>query len=489
MTTLETPKKQPRALYLLFFTELWERFGFYTLQTLLILYMTKALQMPDNQANILYAAFSSLLYLTPTLGGHIADRYLGFQRAIMLGGLMLILGYLVTAVPGKTFFFLGLSLLVVANGFFKPNVSAIVGELYGENDARRDGGFTLFYMGINIGALVPPLIAGATVARYGWHAGFLLAAAGMAFGQLVFIFGRKSLNGAGEFPKHVSPHKPANSKLYTLLFAGIMITIALCNLAFRYPEATNYLIEIATVVILLIIGLLILKEPLQQRKRMLACLILIGISVGFWSLYNQAFTSLMLFADRNMSTHILGIPLDAEATQFFNPFFIIALSPMLSRLWIKLDDFSLNPSTQMKFTLGVLFMSLGYLLLAFGSKFFGVDGVTSSWWLVMSYFLQTIGELLISPIGLAMITVLCPRHLVGIMMGVWFFSQAASFAIGGELANLAALPGSLPAVESLPIYTHAFTVYGCIALAVSIISLSLIPFLKRLINTQNVIIT
>jgi POT family proton-dependent oligopeptide transporter len=483
------PTSQPKGLYLLFFTELWERFGFYTLQTLLILYMTKALAMPDDKANIFYAAFSSLLYLTPAVGGYLADRYLGFQRAIILGGILLLIGYIVTAIPGKLFFFCGLSILIVANGFFKPNVSAIVGELYQPNDARREGGFTLFYMGINIGALIPPLLAGAIVVNYGWHAGFLLAAAGMAIGQITFIFGRKMLNGAGLHPKMAKVPTPLSSQFWILLTLGIFVTIGLCIVAFHYSFIVNTLVEVFTVILLATLAVIIFKEPLQQRRRMFACLILIIISIGFWSLYTQSFTSLMLFADRNMGTKILGIPLDAEATQFFNPFFIIALSPVLSRLWIKLDGFNLNPSIQTKFSLGILFMSLGYLLLAVGAKYYGTDGITSAWWLCGSYFLQTIGELLISPIGLAMITVLCPRHLVGLMMGVWFFSQATSFALGGELANLAALPANLPAVDSLPVYGHAFSVYGYIALGVAAVSFALIPFLKRLINEQNVIMS
>ncbi len=476
--------KHPKGLYLLFFTEMWERFGFYTLQTIIILYMTKALLMPDYQANILYAAFSSLLYLTPIIGGYIADRYLGFQRAIMLGGIMLCVSYLVTALPGENSFFLGMSLLICANGFFKPNVSSIVGELYTQNDPRRDGGFTLFYMGINIGSLIPPLIAGAIVASFGWHAGFLLAALGMVIGQVTFIFGKKQLGNKGLYPAS-SLAKPLGLSFYLLLFVGIFISFLLCNLALRHPNETNYLIEIAAVIIVFTVIFMLFKEPMLARKRMFASLILIIISIGFWSLYNQTFTSLMLFADRNMNRSILGIPLDAEATQFFNPFFIIVLSPFLSRLWVKLDDRNLNPSIQMKFTLGVLFMSAGFLFLAFGTKFFGENGLTSSWWLVISYLLQTIGELLISPIGLAMITVLCPKHLVGMMMGVWFFSLAAAFAIGGTLANIAAVPEHITNTASLSIYSHAFSIYGFISLIIAMISLSLVPFLKRMIHLDN----
>lgn len=474
------PNTQPKGLYLLVFTEMWERFGFYTLQTIVILYMTKALLMPDKQADLLYAAFSSLLYLTPMIGGYLADRYLGYQRAIILGGILFVIGYIVCAFHSESLFFIGLSIIICANGLFKPNVSSIVGELYHADDPRRDGGFTLFYMGINIGALIPPVIAGVLISHYGWHAGFILAASVMLIGQITFLMGRKYLGDAGLYPTAVNAKKNPGVRFYVSLFVGIVTLIGLCKVAFHHPEITDYIIEAAAVVIVFVVIYFLRKEPKPQQKKMLASLVLILISVAFWSLYNQTFTSLMLFADRNMDKHILGIPLDAEATQFFNPFFIILLSPILSRLWIKMDRVSLNPSIQIKFSLGVLFMSTGFLLLAVGTYFFGNNGLTSPWWLCSSYLLQTVGELLISPIGLAMITVLCPRHLVGMMMGVWFFSQAASFAIGGMLANIAAVPAQLAATASLPIYSHAFIVYGGISLLMALLSFALIPFLNRM---------
>jgi len=470
---------QPKGLYLLFFTELWERFGFYTLQTIIILYMTKALLMQDAEANLLYAAFSALLYLTPTIGGYLADRHLGFQRAISIGGILFISAYLLCALSNERFFFLGLGLLIVANGFFKPTVSSIVGELYKENDARREGGFTIFYMGINVGALIPPLIAGGLVAKYGWHAGFLLAAFGMLLGQLTFQFGRKRLGEAGLHPKYQTKTK-LGFLFYSLLCLGIVVCVGLCQIAFHYPKMTAYLIEIAGVVIVVIVLLQLLKLPLKERKKMFAALLLIIISIAFWSLYNQAFTSLMLFADRNMEKQFLGMPFTAEATQFFNPFFIIALSPLLSRLWIKMDKHTLNPSIQLKFFFGVFFMSAGFFLLAFGATYFSHLGMTAPGWLGASYLLQTMGELLISPIGLAMITVLCPKKMVGMMMGVWFFAQAMSFTIGGFLANIAAVPQTLSVEASLAIYSHAFTTYGIIALVMSVFSLALLPLIYKM---------
>lgn len=476
--------KQPKGLYLLFFTELWERFGFYTLQTILILYMTKSLGLPDQQANLLYATFNSLLYLTPTLGGFLADRYLGFQRAITIGGMILIVAYCVAALPGSHWFFLGLSILVCGNGLFKPNVSSIVGELYTEHDARRDSGFTLFYMGINLGALVPPLIAGGLVLHYGWHAGFMVAAIGMVIGQLVFFFGKKQLGTAGKSPKH-QPTMSFSRKFYILLSSGIAIAILLCQLALCYPQTTNLLVECSAVAILGLLIFFLFKQSLADRKKMLASLILIIISVAFWALYNQTFCSMMLFADRHIDKHFLGMTLDAEATQFFNPFFILIFSPLLSRLWISMDNNGLNPSTQMKFTLGIFLMSIGYLTLSVGAHYFSHDGLVSPWWLCSSYLLQTIGELLISPIGLAMITVLCPKKLVGMMMGVWFFTQAAAFSIGGTLANIAAIPPHASIMESLAIYSHAFSIYGYISWAAAMISLALIPLLTRMINHKD----
>ncbi len=475
--------KQPRVLYLLFFTELWERFGFYTVQTIIMLYMTKALGMTDQKANMLYAAFSSLLYLTPIVGGYLADRYLGFQRAINIGGLLFVVAYVVTSFRSESMFFLGLSILICANGFFKPNVSSIVGELYGKDDPRRDGGFTLFYMGINVGAIIPPLIAGSLVTHYGWHAGFLLAAVGMVLGQITFLFGKKYLGEKGLQPKRLIGPKPGLG-FYFVLIVGTLAVIEACRVAFQYPNSVNYIIELAALIMVFVLIYFLSKESLEQRKKMFACLILIIISIVFWALYNQAFTSLMLYADRNMEKHFLGMSFDAENSQFFNSFFIITLSPFLSRLWIRMDTGGLNPSTQSKFALSILFMSLGYFFLAFGTMYFNTDGMSSPWWLCGSYLLQTIGELLISPIGLAMITVLCPKNLTSMMMGVWFFSQAASFPIEGMLANLAAVPDKLSPAASLPYYTHAFLIYGTISLVTAAVSFTLIPFLTKLTKSN-----
>lgn len=481
---------QPRGLYLLFFTELWERFGFYTLQTIIILYMTKALMMSDSRAYLLYGTFSSMLYLTPVIGGYLADRYLGFQRAIIIGGILFTLGYLLTAIPSDPVFFLGLSVIIIANGLFKPNVSSIVGDLYRPGDSRREGGFTLFYMGINIGSLIPPLITGVLVSTYGWHSGFLLAAVGMAIGLATFIGGRSRLRALGSLPPMSPLHDRKDAvKFYTLFLVGIAVSIGVMLFLFRFPKETDVLLAIASLAILLIVIYFLLKEKPAQRNKMIACLVLILISVGFWAIYNQTFTSLMLYADRNMNKEFLGFTIDAEFTQFFNPFFIILFSPILSRLWIYLTKNKNNPSTPTKFSFGILFMALGFFFLGLGGVYFGQDGETSSYWLVGSYLLQTIGELLLSPIGLAMITMLSPKHLVGMMMGVWFLTQAAAFAIGGGLATLSSIPAKTAPTTALAIYDKAFFIYGALSLALAVLSFILIPYLNRLIHGPDVVRT
>ncbi len=476
---------QPKGLYLLFSTELWERFGFYTIQAILILYMTKALGYTDYKANLLYATYSSLLYLTPIIGGYLADRFLGFQRAIMIGGVFSALGYICAAIPNEKVFFVGLSILMCANGLFKPNVSSIVGDLYAPGDPRRDGGFTIFYMGINIGALVPPLIAGSLVTHYGWHVGFLMAAAGMVLGLIIFSIGRKRLSLAGKIPTTSPLNKsniPAKIRFEVFFYLGFIITVALCVLAFQYPQTTVWIVEAAAVITALIVIYFLYKEPTENRNKMWASLILTAISIGFWALYNQTFTSLTLFADRNMEQHFLGIPVNASAMQFFNPLFIILLSPLLSGLWVKLSRQQLNPGFPLKFALGVAFVTLGFLVLPVGIKLSAHNNLLPASWLVFSYLLQTIGELLLSPVGLSMITVLVPKRLVGMMMGVWFFAQAASFALGGNLANLAAIPDNIDKTSSLNIYDHAFLLFGLISLVLSAISFALIPPLRRLIG-------
>lgn len=456
-------------------------------QTILVLYMSHGFHFSDTKAYLVYGAFSSMLYLTPVLGGYIADRFIGFRQSIILGGILFIIGYAIMSIPSKQWLFLGLSIVILGNGFFKPNVSSIVGDLYSADDPRRDGGFTLFYMGINIGAMLPPIFAGALVSSYSYGSGFMVAAVGMIVSIITFLGAKGRLGEAGLMPINspVLKSRAIRVSFYLTLFIGILALIGLLHILLYHPAETNLILIFASMGIIAAVLFYLYKESAEQKRKMTACLILILISVGFWSIYMQTFTSLMLFADRNMTKEIFGIPIDAEFTQFFNPFFIVILSPILSVLWVRLDEKKMNPSTPLKFGFGILLMAIGFISLSSGTSTFHENGLASPWWLILSYFLQTIGELLISPIGLAMVTRLSPRHLTGMMMGVWFLTTAAAAAIGGGLATLSDVPKDVTGVASLQIYAHAFLIYGGIAASLAVVAFILTPFLNRLIGTTN----
>lgn len=487
--TASISNHQPKGLYILFFTEMWERFGYYTVQAVIILFLTQHLAYSDYRANTLVAAYSALLYITPALGGYLADKYFGFYRAVIIGGVLLLLGYLMMVVHNHRFVYLGMCVLICGNGFLKPNISSMVGSLYQKNDPRREGGFTLFYMGINLGSLFPPLITGTVVALYGWHMGFSMAAIGMSIALFVFVILGRNIESVGKMPEHSllrEGKKRLRKRFYAYLIVGLVLFVALFYQALWHAHFTELLVILATVLIVLAVSYFMLKETVKKRNRMLASLLLILLSIIFWALYSLTFSMLMLFAARNMIKHIAGFPITPEATQFFNPLYIVLLSPILNMLWFRLSKNKCNPSIPLKFALGILLMCLGFVVLFYGTLgCFADQGMVSAWWLVLSYFLQTCGELLLSPIGLSMITVLTPPNMVGMMMGVWFLASACAFAISGSLANLADVPKHTDAIHSLPIYHHAFGLLSLLSLGLVVISFALVPLLKRMITPED----
>ena len=478
---------QPKGLFLLFFSELWERFGNMTILTLLVLYLTHHFNYSDTYAYLLQGALGAFIYITPVPGGTIAGRYLGYQRAIMLGAIILALGYFTIATSSSVAFFAGLSLLVLGTGFFKPNVSSIVGELYAAGDPRRDSGFTLFYMGINIGTLLPPLFIGKLVAAYGYTPGFVIAGLGMLLSLSIFLFGRRRLENRGAIPADSPLQRSIGARLRfnLLLISGLIIVGALTYGALHIPQFSSWILIFASIIIVVYVLWITLRLQGNERKGMLVCLILTLISVGFWSIYMQTFSSLLLFADRNMSTQFFGMTINASFTTGFNPLFIILLSPLLSFFWPWLSKQKHNPSYPMKFALGTLFVGLGHLCIATAIKFFSPAGLTSPYWLLLSYFMQTVGELLLSPIGLAMITVLTPKKYVGMMMGVWFLALAAAFAVGGVLATMASVPHGSDIMTSQHIYMTAFYKFGALGIGLAIVALILVPYLKKMVPILN----
>jgi POT family proton-dependent oligopeptide transporter len=529
--------RHPKGLFFLFLTEMGERFGFYALQAILVLYMAQSLRFNDEKTYMLYGVFGSLAYFTPVLGGWVADRWLGFKYCILIGGVFLVAGYLLSSIPDEKFFFGGLGAVIVGNGFFKPCISSLVGELYAHDDEHRESGFTIFYMSINLGALAIPLFIGDLVNRFGWKWGFWLAAIGISAGMIVFGLGRARLSRVGNIPTHSplarnkdgaprcdkqagmdrnlirSPnkasvkscaHSPVESGEKTfdamnpafkgrasdlslsyfsraLFWLGTTVSLAaiLTGFIFYYPKQIDILLVIMILLTAVYLIRVVLRQPRASKNRLFACLVLMLISVVFWAFYSQMFTSLMLFAMRNMKKEMLGFSINAEFTQFFNPFFIVCFSPVISWIWHWLSQRRINPSTPVKFFIGILSLSLGFLFLSGILAWFCSDGICSPWWLAGSYLFLTFGELFVAPIGLAMVTRLAPAHLAGLMMGAWFLSISVGYLAGSFLAMLTDAPSNISPTASIGIYSHAFQLYGILAMSAAIACFCLVPWLTR----------
>ncbi len=487
MQSTTQPTRQPRALYFLFLVELWERYGFYTVRGILVLYLTKVFLFSDNHAYGLFGAFTALLWLTPVAGGYLADRLLGFQRALIIGGVSLTLGYACLAVHSVQFFYLGLSLILIGNGFFKANVASLVGSLYdGPDDSRRDGGFTIYYMGINIGGLLPPLFVGFIIAKFGWGVGFASAAVGMFIGLLTFLIGRKALEGRGSVPDM----KVLTERFFLIFSRQHVIYAVTLVLAFvgiyvlHHVRLSNWILEVSGVVLIALYLVTSFRQSEGSRNKMLGCLALTLLSIGFWTLYQQAPMTVNLFTLRNVDRTVYHWTIPTVMFQALNPIFIIALTPFLSKFWTYLGHSRWSMPTSLKFAIAILLMGSGFLVLAFAAQVAPQTGIVSPSWIVVSYFLQTLGELAIQPIGLAMMTALAPPNLVGMMVGTWFFASAASNAIAGSVAKIASISPNqhLNPSYSVHVYGHAFFIYGLAAIGVGILTLFLVPKLSRMME-------
>jgi POT family proton-dependent oligopeptide transporter len=383
----------PRGLATLFFTEMWERFSYYGMRALLILYMVGSTQKPGlgfevERAAQIYGLYTMLVYLMGIPGGWLADRVLGHYRAVLFGGIIIAAGHFSMAVPGLPFFFAGLGLIIIGTGLLKPNVSTMVGSLYTQEDTRRDAGFSIFYMGINLGAFIAPLITGWLGQKINWHAGFAAAGVGMVLGLFQYVAGRRHLTPVSEVTTAKTP----------------------VILAERRPLTRTDWARIGAIAILTLFALL------------------------FWAGFEQAGSSLNLFADRGTRLTIFGFTYPSSWFQSVEPFFVITFSPLFAWLWIKLGQ--REPSSPTKFTLGLAFLSLSFFVVVPASRAFVTTGERASpFWLILLYFLQACGELCLSPVGLSMVTKLSPAHLVGLMMGVWFFATAMGNYVAGWVAG------------------------------------------------------
>ncbi len=473
---MSATRRHPKALPFLFLTEMWERFGFYTVQGMLVLYMTKAFGFSDDQSYTIAGMFTSLAYISPMVGGYIADRLLGFKLSIVLGGIFLSAGYATLATLITPLFYVGLAIIIVGNGLFKPNISSLLGALYKPGDTARDSGFTIFYIGINIGAVLSGL-SGTILIYFGWHVVFALVSVGLILGLGIFFVGIKSgtMNYSAD---HLIKNPPRYLQKTWIIFYCIL-TIGIVSVLLRNSILGKWLLPAAGVVLLFFMFWLAFRQHPEDRQRMITLNILIMSSVIFWMLFWQIFFSANLYIDRIINKTIFGITIPTTWFYTLESIFVILLGPMFAWSWQTLSRNQNNPSHFLKFILAIFLVGLGFLTLTVSTYFPDANHLVNPLWIVLSYLLITIGELLLSPIGLAAVTSLSPTHLTGMMMGIWFAALGFGGQFGGLLAKISSIPDEIKdPLSQLPIYRAAFFDYACIALGVALVLYLLLSIFK-----------
>ncbi|MDF1696748.1 MAG: oligopeptide:H+ symporter, partial [Saprospiraceae bacterium] len=507
MENTQTAWGHPKGLFYLFFAELWERFSFYGMRALLVLYMTKQLLYEDTMSFGIFAAYMSLVYFTPIIGGVLADNYLGYRKSIVLGGIMMALGHFFLTIEHPIFFFGSLSLIIVGNGFFKPNISSFVGTLYKKEDTRRDAGFTIFYMGINIGGAVAPLLCAWLAESYGWHYGFLLAGIGMLVGLFYFYQGINAnvFGENGKVPNEDLFHQKVvglnKGQLITLL---AFLSVPLFALIVKFNQYEHYIVWVATLVILGAMGYIYNSSNSVDKGRLVVALYFTVLMSIFWAIFEQAGSSLTLFADRNMNL----IGMNAAQTNSINSGFIILLAIPFSWMWTYLTRVDRNPNSAIKSGIGLMLLGIGFVIFASSAQSVDEMARTPMWYLIAGYFVLTVGELFISPIGLSKMTELSPPKYLAFIMGVFFTSSFYGHFFAGKIAKLttvvegeinpfsqgvlggitAAISGLSPEVSSsgaqefqqLYSYVSVYAGFGVMTIGIGVLAILISPFIKKL---------
>lgn len=496
----------PRGLFYLFFAELWERFSFYGMRALLVLYMTKQLLFSDHMSFGVFAAYMSLVYFTPLIGGLLADKYLGYRKSIFLGGVLMALGHFFLTIELPIFFYSSLALIIIGNGFFKPNISTFVGRLYDEDDVRRDAGFTIFYMGINIGGAVAPLLCAWLAEAYGWHYGFLLAGFGMLLGLFYFQRGISSevFGDEGLVPDQAAyDRKVLGMRKGPLITLGAVLSIPIFALIIRFNEYEHYLVWLASFVILGALAYIYRSVERVEQHRLIVVAYFTILMTLFWAIFEQAGSSLTLFADRNVEL----VGMNAAQTNSINGTFIILLAVPFSWLWGYLSRIGRNPNSAIKAGLGIFLLGLGFVVFAASAQRADASAQTPMLYLVLGYFVLTVGELFISPIGLSKMTELSPPKYLAFIMGIFFTSSFYGHFFAGKIAKMTTVaPGAASAFsdgllgraaswitglsangldanfQQLYGYVSVFAGFGCIAMGIGVLCLIISPWIKALMG-------
>lgn len=489
--------KHPPALWTLFLSEMWERFCYYGMRALLTLFLIESMMKGNTEAFLIYGAYTALVYAAPILGGRLADKYLGYQYAIMLGAVLMSIGeFLIVASTDlldldralrDTLMLIGMGGLIVGNGYFKANISTIVGKLYEDGDPRRDSGFTIFYIGINIGALLATTVVAVVGQKYGFEYGFGLAGLGMLAGLFIFWGGRKKY---AHVP-NISITEAGRENMFGMerWKTITILSLLLIPLCYVLILKNSILIYLLIAIFIFVVFQLIsagVKEGGVWRDRMIALTIMMVINIIFWAAFEQAGTSLTLFADGNVNRYIgfIDWEMPPAMTQFFNPFFIITFGSLFSWMWIKLDAMGKNPSIPMKFSYGILQLGAGFLVTLIGMQFVNDNFQVPLLTLVFLYMLHTTGELFLSPIGLSMVTKLAPKNIAGTAMGGWFLSFAMANYLAGAIATLTGGEGHggeaavLTPQEGLDTYIDTFSTLGFVLIGFAV----LIALLRKPLN-------
>ncbi|MBV1888188.1 MAG: oligopeptide:H+ symporter [Urechidicola sp.] len=491
----------PKGLFYLFFAELWERFSFYGMRALLTLYMVneifKALVERDTATAIVYASYGSLVYASTVIGGRISDKILGMRSSIFLGGVLMALGHFVLAIENDIAFFMALALIVVGNGFFKPNISTFVGSLYKDGDTRKDSGFTIFYMGINIGGFAAPLLCGWLAASYGWHYGFGLAGIGMLTGLIFFwsgikknVFGDRGLPPSQEiYEKKVFgiPQKtlvPIIAVIAVPLIAYVLASykaIAGGESIFGDQTYVELIFKFIGISIVIYMAVIMYNSSVDERKKLFMAILITFFMTLFWGFHELSGSVITLFAARNVDLTFIN----ASQTNALNSMFIIILAIPISILWTYLSKKKMNPRTPYKFGLGLVLGGLSFYILALSGGSANENGMVPMSYLFVMYFVISIGELFMSPVGLSKITDLSPKRIVAFMMGVWFLSSAFAFQIVGFISKQLAVESTdsnVGGLETLAIYTDGFALIAQYAIGAGVIVLICGPLMKKLMG-------
>lgn len=473
-------QNQPRAFPMIFMIEVWERFGYYTVQGILALYFIRFLGFSDEMAYHTFGAFFALVYGMVAIGGYLGDHVLGTQRTLILGLLVLALGYLSLALVSKPYVFYALGLICVGNGLFKANPASLLSKCYDDQDPRLHGAFTLYYMAINLGSIAALFIGPQLAKSYGYSYAFFTSFLGILLGLAQYSYQHHHLTLI-KTPTDTSPNRPWQ---WGLVILGIGGATLLSSYLLQNVLMAKYLLTGITLIVLVFYALLMYREQRLSCRRMGLALILMLEAIVFFTLYQQMPTSLNLFAVHNvLSSTIFGLSIDAQSFQALNPIWIITLSPLLAYGYSTLDRLGIVFPIPYKFALGMTCCGISFTLL-FGARFVhDPSGMVSVGWLVASYFFQSLGELLVSALGVAMVAELVPKHIGGFVMGMWFLTSSAAGFLGASVASYTALPKTLtPGLDSLFLYTHVFLTIGLVTLGIAACLWCLSPRLTRLLR-------